>query len=127
MSKAFQLFAGIAIFISSLGLLGLVVFAAEQKTREIGIRKVLGATVTGIVLLLSKDFLKPVLAAICITSPAAWFAAHTWLQGFAYRISISWWIFAIAGVTLIAIALVTMSIRAVKAAMANPVKSLRSE
>jgi len=126
-AKAFRLFAGIAIFISCLGLLGLVVFAAAQRQREIGVRKVLGATVTSIVMLLSKDFLKPVLAAICLASPAAWFASHAWLQGFAYRINISWWLFVVAGAAIIIIALVTMGIRAVKAAVANPVKSLRSE
>jgi len=117
----------IAIFISCMGLFGLVSFTAEQRTREIGIRKVLGASVSGIVLLLSKDFLKLVLIAIVIASPIAWYSMHRWLQNFAYRIAISWWIFAIAAILSLLIAALTVSYRAVKAAIANPVKSLRSE
>ncbi len=126
-SKLANYFAFLAIFISCLGLLGLAIFTAEQRTREIGIRKVLGASVTGIVSLLSKDFLRLVLVAIVIASPIAWYTMYSWLQGFAYRTPVSWWIFAVAGMSAILIAFLTVSFQAVKAAMANPVKSLRSE
>jgi putative ABC transport system permease protein len=105
----------------------LVVFAAEQRTKEIGVRKVLGASVANIVALLSKDFLKPVLTAIIIASPIAWFIMNKWLQDFAYRIHISGWIFVLAAFIAICIALITVSFRAIKAAVANPVISLRSE
>jgi ABC-type antimicrobial peptide transport system permease subunit len=123
----FNFFAGIAIFISCLGLFGLATYTAQVKTKEIGIRKVLGASVAGIVELLSKDFLKLVIIAIVIATPLAWWAIHKWLEGFAYRTDIPWWIFAIAGLLALLIALVTVSFQAVKAAVANPVKSLRSE
>ena len=121
------IFAITAIFISCLGLFGLAAFTAERRAKEIGIRKVLGATVTGIVKLLTKDFLKLVLIAIVIASPVAWHAMSKWLQDFAYRINISVWVFVIAGVLALLIALITVSFQAIKAAMANPVKSLRSE
>ena len=117
----------IAIFISCMGLFGLVSFIAEQRTREIGIRKVLGASVSGIVLLLSRDFLKLILIAILIASPVAWYFMHHWLQNFAYRINISWWIFVVAAILSLLIAILTISFRAIKAAIANPVKSLRTE
>jgi ABC-type antimicrobial peptide transport system permease subunit len=123
----FNFFAGIAIFISCLGLFGLATYTAQVKTKEIGIRKVLGASVASIVELLSKDFLKLVIIAIVIATPLAWWAIHKWLEGFAYRTDIPWWIFAIAGLLALLIALVTVSFQAVKAAVANPVKSLRSE
>ena len=120
-------FSLLAIFIACLGLFGLAAYAAEQRTREIGIRKVLGATVGGIVQLLSKDFLKLVLVSAVITFPLAWWAMSHWLQDFAYRITIGWDVFALAAVLAVGIALVTVSFQAVRAALANPVKSLRSE
>ncbi|QIP12925.1 FtsX-like permease family protein [Spirosoma aureum] len=120
-------FAFLAIFISCLGLFGLSAFTAEQRTKEIGVRKVLGASVGGIVGLLSKDFLKLVLIAIVIASPLAWYAMNRWLQGFAYKLAIEWWIFALAGVLAVGIALVTISFQSIKAALMNPVKSLKTE
>jgi len=120
-------FSLLAIFIACLGLFGLTAYAAEQRTREIGIRKVLGASVTGIIRLLSKDFLRLVVISAVISFPLAWWAMHTWLQDFAYRITIGWEIFAVAAVISVGIALLTVSFQAVKAALANPVKSLRSE
>jgi ABC-type antimicrobial peptide transport system permease subunit len=123
----FNVFAGIAIFISCLGLFGLATFTAQVKTKEIGIRKVLGASVSGIVELLSKDFLKLVIIAIVVATPVAWLAINKWLDGFAYRTNISWWVFATAGILALLIALITISFQAIKAALANPVKSLRSE
>jgi putative ABC transport system permease protein len=125
--KAFGIFGGFAIFIACLGLLGLSLFATIQRTKEIGVRKVLGASVANIVLLLSKDFIKLVIIAILVATPIAWYILHHWLQDFAYRITISWWIFGLAGIVAIAVALATISFQAVKAAGANPVKSLRSE
>ncbi|HEY8660338.1 MAG TPA: FtsX-like permease family protein [Hanamia sp.] len=121
------IFAGLTILVACLGLFGLVTFTAEQRTKEIGIRKVLGAGVPGIVQLLSKDFLKLVFVSIVLATPVAWWAMNKWLQDFAYRITISWWMFAIAGAVAILIALFTVSFKAIKAAMANPVDSLRSE
>jgi len=123
----FTIFACIAIFIACLGLLGLSAFAITQRIKEIGIRKVLGASVGTIVMLLSKDFLKLVIIAAVIAFPVAWYAMHKWLADFAYRIDISWWIFILAGIIAACIALVTVGIQAIKAAMANPVKSLRTE
>ena len=123
----FRFFAGVAIVISCLGLFGLATFTAEQRTKEIGIRKVLGASVTSIVALLSKDFLKLVLIAIIVATPIAWYAMNEWLADFAYKIDISWWVFALAGWLALGIALLTVSFQAVKAALMNPVKSLRSE
>jgi len=125
--KLFFNFAILAIFISCLGLLGLASYSTLQRTKEIGIRKVLGASVSGITSLLSKDFIKLVLIALVIASPIAWFGMHKWLQGFAYRIDIGIWVFILAGVLAILIALLTVSFQAIKAAVANPVKSLRSE
>ncbi|HEX8278554.1 MAG TPA: ABC transporter permease [Segetibacter sp.] len=123
----FNVFAGIAIFISCLGLFGLATYTAQVKTKEIGIRKVLGASVGGIVQLISKDFLKLVIIAIIIAIPIAWWAINIWLQGFEYRVNISWWVFALAGILASLIALVTISFQTIKAAIANPVKSLRTE
>ncbi len=120
-------FSILAIFIACLGLFGLITYAAEQRTKEIGIRKVLGASVTNVTTMLSRDFLRLVLIASIITFPIAWWAMNYWLQSFAYRIEISWWIFLVAGCTAIFIALITICIKAIRAAMANPVKSLRSE
>jgi putative ABC transport system permease protein len=120
-------FSLLAICIACLGLFGLAAYAAEQRTREIGIRKVLGATVTNIVSLLSRDFLLLVLIAALIAFPFSWWAMHRWLQDFAYRISIGWQVFGLAAVLAVGIALFTISFQAFKAALANPVKSLRSE
>ncbi|MBO0930846.1 ABC transporter permease [Fibrella aquatilis] len=120
-------FAGLTIFVACLGLFGLATFTAEQRTKEIGVRKVLGASVLSVVALLSKDFLKLVLVAIVIASPLAWYAMTWWLQDFAYRINIEWWVFTLAGLLAVGIALLTVSFQSVKAALMNPVKSLRSE
>jgi putative ABC transport system permease protein len=121
------LFAGLTIFVACLGLFGLATFTAEQRTKEIGVRKVLGASVTSILALLSKDFLKPVLIAIVVASPIAWYAMNWWLQDFAYKTNIEWWVFALAGLLAVGIALLTVGFRSVKAALMNPVRSLRSE
>jgi ABC-type antimicrobial peptide transport system permease subunit len=126
-STLIGLFACIAIFISCLGLFGLAAFMAEQRTNEIGIRKVMGASVEGIVALLAKDFVKLVLLAVVIASPIAWWAMNKWLQGFAYRISIHGWMFVLAGLTAIMIALLTISWQAIRAAITNPVEALRTE
>ena len=123
----FTAFACIAIFIACLGLFGLSAFTITQRIKEIGVRKVLGASVGNIVGLLSKDFLKLVAIAAVIAFPVAWYAMHNWLQDFAYRVSIQWWIFLAAGFLASVVALVTISFQAIKAALANPVKSLRSE
>jgi putative ABC transport system permease protein len=120
-------FTFIAIVISCLGLFGLATFSAEQRIKEIGVRKVLGATVANIVTLLSKDFLKLVGIAIIIASPIAWFVMNKWLQDFAYRINISWTVFAITTIVALFIALATIGFQAIKAAISNPIKSLRSE
>lgn len=125
--KIFITFAVLAILIASLGLFGLITYAAEQRVKEIGIRKVLGASVGHIAGMLSKDFLKLVLLSSAISFPLAWWAMHKWLQDFAYRVSISWWVFAVAGLLALFIALATISFQAIKAALANPVKSLRTE
>jgi putative ABC transport system permease protein len=121
------IFAGLAVLIASLGLFGLSAYTAHQRTKEIGIRKVLGASVSSIIALLAKDFLKLVLLAILLASPLAWYFMQHWLADFAYRIGISWWVFALAGLLAIAIALLTVSVQSIKAALVNPVKSLRSE
>jgi len=120
-------FTFIAIFISCLGLFGLATFSAEQRTKEIGVRKVLGASVTSIIALLSKDFIKLVAVAILIASPLAWWVMNKWLQDFAYRVNVSWAVFVITTITALAIALITISLQAVRAALSNPVKSLRTE
>ncbi len=125
--KLFITFAIFAIFIACLGLFGLVTYAAEQRVKEIGVRKVLGASVGEIVAMISKDFVKLVLIAFVIAFPVAWLMMNKWLQSFAYRINISWWVFALAGLLTIAIALITVSFQAIKAALANPTSSLRSE
>ncbi|MDB5125145.1 MAG: putative transporter permease YknZ [Mucilaginibacter sp.] len=121
------LFAGLTIFISCLGLFGLATYMAKSRMKEISVRKVLGATVSSITKLLSVDFIKLILVSIIIASPVAWWAMSKWLQGFTYRISIEWWVFVLAGVGAVAIALLTVSVQSIKAALANPVKSLRSE
>jgi len=119
--------AGLAVFISCLGLLGLVIYTTTQRTKEIGVRKVLGASVSQIVSLLSKDFIQLVMVALVIAAPVAWWAMNKWLQDFAYRTTISWWIFGITGMAMVVIALLTLSVQTIKSATANPVKSLRTE
>jgi ABC-type antimicrobial peptide transport system permease subunit len=121
------LFAGLTIFISCLGLFGLATYMAENRIKEIGVRKVLGASVTSITTLLSKDFLKLVIISFLIAAPIAWWAMNTWLQSYTYRISIQWWVFALAGILSVIIAIITVSYQAIKAAISNPVDSLRSE
>ena len=125
--QLFSIFAGLTVIISCLGLFGLAMFTAQQRTKEIGVRKVLGASVASVVGLLSKDFLKLVLVALVIATPIAWYAMSRWLQDFAYRIDLSWWVFVLAGLLAIGIALLTVSFQSIKAALMNPVKSLRSE
>ncbi len=126
-SRVFGLASVLAIFIACLGLFGLATFTAQQRAKEIGIRKVLGANVAGIVALLSKDFLQLVIIAIVMASPVAWYVMNRWLQGFAYRVEMEWWVFTAAGTLAIVIALLTVSFQSIKAALMNPVKSLRSE
>ncbi len=123
----FALFAGLAIFIACLGLLGLATYSAMQRTKEIGIRKVLGASTSHLVGLLSKDFIKLVFVAIVIATPFSWYAMHQWLKGYAYRVDVDWWVFAIAGFLAVFIAICTVSFHAFKSANTNPVRSLRSE
>ena len=125
--KLSDAFAFLAIFISCLGLFGLATFTAEQKRKEIGIRKVLGASVFSITSFLSEDFVKLVMIALVIASPIAWFTMHQWLENYAYRVDMSWWTFVLAGVIALVIAMFTVGFQAVKAAIANPVKSLRTE
>jgi ABC-type antimicrobial peptide transport system permease subunit len=118
---------GLAIFISCLGLLGLVIYTTTQRTKEIGVRKVLGASVSQIVTLISKDFLGLIMLAFVVAVPLSWIAMNKWLENFAYRTEISWWIFITAGAVMITIASITLGFQTIKAAIANPVKSLRSE
>jgi putative ABC transport system permease protein len=125
--KIFVSMVVLAILIASLGLLGLATFAAQQRVKEIGIRKVLGASVSSVVTLLSKDFLRLVFVSFLVATPIAWIAANRWLQDFAYRIEVKWWVFPLAGLIASLIALITISFQSIKAAIANPVKSLRTE
>ncbi|MDP4264624.1 MAG: ABC transporter permease [Bacteroidota bacterium] len=118
---------GLAIFISCLGLLGLVIYTTTQRTKEIGVRKVLGASITQIVSLLSKDFILLVLFGFLIAAPLAWWAMNKWLEDFAYRTSLNWWIFAVSGILMVVAALLTMAVQTIRSAIANPVKSLRTE
>ncbi|HLX66602.1 MAG TPA: FtsX-like permease family protein [Puia sp.] len=118
---------GLTIFISCLGLLGLVIFVTNQRTKEIGIRKVIGASVTNLIILLSRDFLKLIALAILIAVPISWWGSRKWLENFAYKTSLSWWIFAAGGGALLLIALIILCIRTLRAAMVNPVESLRTE
>jgi len=127
MQQIFTSFAVLAIIIACLGLFALSAFMAEQRRKEISIRKVLGATVTQVTSLLSKDFVRLVLIALVIACPIAWWAMTKWLQDFVYKTEINWWIFAGAGVTVIVIALATVSFQSIAAALRNPAKSLRSE
>jgi putative ABC transport system permease protein len=126
-SQLTNYFSFLGIFISCLGLLGLVLFTSEQRTKEFGIRKVLGASPVSLFNLLSKEFLLLVVIAMFIASPLAWLAMNTWLQNYEYRVDISWRMFVTAGVLATLIALITVSFQAIKAAIANPVKSLRTE
>ena len=127
LSKTIGLAGGIAVLLACLGLFGLAALSTVNRTKEIGIRKVMGASVAGITGLLAKDFLKLVVVAIIIASPVAYYLMAKWLSNFAYRIDIQWWMFAIAGVLAVTIASLTVSFQSVRAALANPVKSLRSE
>jgi hypothetical protein len=120
-------FAFLAIFISCLGLFGLATFTAAQRTREIGVRKVLGASVSSITVMLSKDFLKLVIISLLVAFPAAWLVMNKWLEDFAYKIDLQWWMFALAGVAIILIAWFTVGYQSIRAALANPIKSLRTE
>jgi len=117
----------VAVVICCLGLFGLATFAAEQRIKEIGVRKVLGATVPDIIVLLSKDFAGLVIIAIILAVPIAYYLLNQWLQDFAYRINISWWVFVLAGLSALLIAVLSVSFQAIKAAVSNPVKSLRTE
>ncbi|MGG7663013.1 ABC transporter permease [Dyadobacter sp. BHUBP1] len=126
-SEIVGILAGLAIFISCLGLFGLASYSAERRIKEIGVRKVMGASVAGIVALLSRDFLKLVLVAFLIATPIAWWAVRSWLNDFAYRIDIEWWMFLLAGALAVLVALFTISFQSIKAALMNPVKSLRAE
>ncbi len=118
---------GLTVFISCMGLLGLVIYTTNHRVKEIGVRKVLGASVTQIVSILSKDFIKLVAIAFVVATPLAWWALHKWLDDFAFKTEISWWVFLVSGLGMIAIALITLSVQTIRAAMANPVTSLRSE
>ena len=120
-------FSIVAVVMSCLGLFGLVTYTAEQRTKEIGVRKVLGASVTNIVNLLSMQFLKLVLIAIVIASPIGWWSMNQWLKDFAYKVGMEWWMFLLSGLVAISISLITVSFQAIKAALMNPIRSLRSE
>jgi putative ABC transport system permease protein len=127
MGTVFGIFTALSIIVACLGLFGLSVYTAERRTKEIGIRKALGASVESVVTLLSKEFLQLVFIAALVAFPVAWWAMSRWLQSFAYRISLGWWIFIAAGLLAFIIAMTTISFQSIKAAMANPVKSLRTE
>ena len=125
--QVFSVFTFLSLTVACLGLLGLAIYTAQRRTKEIGIRKVLGASIENVVTMLSKDFLKLVIVASIISFPIAWYAMDKWLQDFAYRTPVSWWIFSLAaGITLV-IALVTISFQSIKAALTNPINSLRNE
>ena len=125
--RVFTIFSALAVLIACVGLFGLVAYSTIQRSKEISIRKVLGATSRDIILILSRDFLGLVMIASLIAFPLAWWAMHKWLQDFAYRVNISWWIFGQAGSAAILISFATISFQALKAAIANPVKNLRAE
>ena len=127
MGKLFNVFSVLSILISCLGLFGLATFATQRRIKEIGIRKVLGAGEAGIVAMLSKDFVKLVAVSLVVAFPVAWWMMNEWLDNFAYRISVSAWVFVLAGLGALTIAMATVSFQAIKAAIANPVKSLRTE
>ena len=127
LQQLFTVFSFLILSLAALGLFGLTTFMAELRVKEIGIRKVLGASVTSISALISKDFVKLVFLAILIASPIAWYFMDKWLQNYAYRIHMHWWVFALSGLFAVFIAIVTISYQTIKSATANPVKSLRSE
>jgi putative ABC transport system permease protein len=127
LAAVFSLFTVITVSLAALGLFGLAAFTIQQRTKEIGIRKILGASLSAIAALLSADFLKLVILAIIIASPVAWWGMHNWLQGFAYRIPMKLWMFGASGAIAVLVAVVTIGYHAVRAGLANPVKSLRSE
>jgi ABC-type antimicrobial peptide transport system permease subunit len=127
LSDLYKIFAVIAIFLSCLGLYGLASFMAVQRIKEVGIRKVLGATATSIIYLFSKEFILLISIAFVIAAPIAWYFMNNWLQDYVYRINVSWWLFAAGGLVAIIIALATISFQAIKAAIANPVRSLKTE
>jgi ABC-type antimicrobial peptide transport system permease subunit len=127
LSHLYKIFAMLAIFLSCLGLYGLASFMAAQRIKEVGVRKVLGASVKNIILLFSKEFLLLIMIAFVIAAPSAWYYMHDWLQDFVYRINFPWWILLLAGIMSLIVALITISFQAIKAAIANPVKSLRTE
>lgn len=127
LSNMFSIAAMVAIVLSCMGLFGMAFIIIRQRVKEIGVRKVLGASVSGIATLVTKEFIKPVVIALLIATPIAWWAMHKWLQEFTYRTNIQWWVFAVAGVVAVLIAILTVSFHAIKAAVANPVKSLRTE
>ncbi|MEM0992428.1 MAG: FtsX-like permease family protein, partial [Bacteroidota bacterium] len=127
LASVLSTFTFLSIFIACLGLLGLITYITQQRTKEIGIRKVLGATTASILALLSKDFLKLIVLALVLATPIAYYFMNQWLQDFAYSIELQWWVFALAGLAAIGIALLTVSVQSVRAALANPVNSLRSE
>jgi ABC-type antimicrobial peptide transport system permease subunit len=126
-SKLSRVFATLAIFISCLGLFGLAAFTAERRTKEIGIRKVLGAGVVRLAGLLSGEFLKLIVISSLLAFPVAWYTMHSWLQNYAYHITISWWVFVLAGAASVLVALITISFQTIRAAVVNPINSLRSE
>ena len=125
--KVFGLFSFLAILIACFGLLGLSAYNVLQRTKEIGIRKVMGASVNSILVLLSKDFLKLVFIALLVAVPIGWYIMNNWLEDFAYRINLNWWVFAVAGIAALLIAVATITLQVLRAAVDNPVKSLRSE
>lgn len=127
LGKLLNIFATVAILLAVLGLFGLSAYAIQQRVKEIGIRKILGASVSNLVTLLSKDFLKLVAIASLIAFPIAWLVMNKWLEDFAYRVNISWWIFLVAGLLTVLITLLTVGFGAIRAAFANPVKNLRTE
>jgi putative ABC transport system permease protein len=127
METIFKYFSFLAILIASLGLFGLASFSAEQRTKEIGIRKVLGATVSDITMILSREFVMLVVVSNVLAWPVSYYVMNKWLQSFAYRVDVSWWVFVVAGATALVVALLTVSWQAIRAALANPVESLRYE
>jgi ABC-type antimicrobial peptide transport system permease subunit len=127
LSQMFSIAAGVAIVLSCMGLFGITLIVIRQRLKEIGVRKVLGASVAGIAGMVSKDFIRPVIIAIIIAIPVAWYAMNKWLMDFSYRIKIEWWYFLVTGLLALSIAMITVSYHAIKAALANPVTSLKTE